>query len=284
MNQPDKPLCFVMMSFKEKYDSLYEDVVCLAAEEAGLYPIRSDKIHRPGDILEEICEVMTKSPVCVAEISDLNPNVMYELGWAHGFGKKEQVVILMREGQKRIQVPFDFEHARMIRYSIAKADWKSTLQQELVVTFKQTLRADSFTPCDLLGDWCYTCTRTDTGHQHGGVCKICMTSSHLALSGTREWFKTGESEEKRTPIRWKSEWATITHDNYFRFGYTVFGEDFEIEGEIRKGNAKGYAWGEVELDRGYPVTIRGEFFELDPTYHMYGELELTRSHVMNNTA
>ena len=167
---------------------------------------------------------------------------------------------------------------------MAKADWKSTLQQELAETFKHTLRSDSFASSDLLGDWRYTCTRTDTGHQHGGVCKIFMTASHLELSGTREWFKTGESKENRTPIRWKSEWAAIFHDNCFRFGYTVFGEDFEIDGEIRKANATGYAWGKPELDRGYPVAIRGQFFELDPTYHMYGEVELTRPYSTTDTA
>ena len=53
----------------------------------------------------------------------------------------------------------------------------------------------------------------------------------------------------------------------------MFGEDFEVDNQVRKGNATGYAFGDVELCDGRPIAIKGQFFELDPTYQMYGTLE-----------
>ena len=119
VHNPDKEYCFVMMPFQEQDHSLYR-VVCEAARNVGLIPIRSDEILEPGDILDKIYEVMGRSRVCVAEISDRNPNVMYELGWSLWFGKRPQVVIMVRADQGEvIEVPFDVTHARQLRYSTA---------------------------------------------------------------------------------------------------------------------------------------------------------------------
>jgi len=55
--------------------------------------------HREGEhITCEICEKMQRAIFCVFEVSDLNPNVMLELGTALGLGKK---IALLRHGESK---------------------------------------------------------------------------------------------------------------------------------------------------------------------------------------
>jgi len=78
-----KGQCFVMQPFdRARYDSLYEQVFDPAIRNARLKPHRVDNDPGASIPVETIEEEITKSVACFGEISEDNPNVWFELGYA----------------------------------------------------------------------------------------------------------------------------------------------------------------------------------------------------------
>ncbi|NIM13377.1 MAG: hypothetical protein GTO45_14785 [Candidatus Aminicenantes bacterium] len=109
-NQNEKPLCFVIMPFAQAYDQIYR-IIQKVGNEAGFNTQRADEELKPGIVLEGIRDMMDSAAVVVADISEKNPNVYYEVGLAHA--GKEFVVLICRE---EAQVPFDVQPWRHILY------------------------------------------------------------------------------------------------------------------------------------------------------------------------
>jgi len=61
------------------------------------------------DIWKSICEAR----LIIADLTGLNPNVMYELGVAHTLGK--ETLIIYRQDEN-IKFPFDLAYIRRIEY------------------------------------------------------------------------------------------------------------------------------------------------------------------------
>jgi hypothetical protein len=61
------------------------------------------------DIWKSVCEAR----FIIADITDRNPNVMYELGIAHTVGKE---TILIHQSSGTTRFPFDISHIRIIDY------------------------------------------------------------------------------------------------------------------------------------------------------------------------
>jgi hypothetical protein len=116
-----KPRAFVIMPFGEGFDEIYNLFTVGALTEAGYDVFRGDDIRSHQNILKDILEGLANSDLVVADLSGSNPNVYYELGLAHGLGRR--VVLLT---QKVEELPFDLRSYRVIPYSthfaeIAKA-------------------------------------------------------------------------------------------------------------------------------------------------------------------
>ena len=127
---PYKPKAFVIMQFGEPFDSLYDAVIQTAANKAGFDVHRADRTLGPGSIPEDIIRNMIDADVVIAEISPtpergFNPNVFYELGYAHSLAKP--TIMLAREVAK---LPFDIHHLRCIPYEDS-SDGRSKLQDQL---------------------------------------------------------------------------------------------------------------------------------------------------------
>lgn len=91
-----------------------EQIVRPAAEKAGFGPVvRGDEINTPGSIMAKVVIGILDAGVCVADLTDRNPNVMYEVAIAHAADK--QVILLQQEEGGP---PFDFADQRVIRYGI----------------------------------------------------------------------------------------------------------------------------------------------------------------------
>ncbi|MBI1923455.1 hypothetical protein HYR99_04305 [Candidatus Poribacteria bacterium] len=106
-----RPQAFVIMQFGEPYDTLYTEVIKSVAEKMGLEVYRADSVYRPGIILQDIIGGIVESEVVIAEITPPNPNVFYELGYAHA---KEKTTILLAERGR--ELPFDIHGYRCIFY------------------------------------------------------------------------------------------------------------------------------------------------------------------------
>jgi len=110
--QTTSKLCFVMMPFSEVYDRIYRDLVVPAVEDTGLSAVRADEIQGTGFVMEQIRAAIQQSRLCVADVTDRNPNVLYEVGFAEATRKP---IVLIASSLSR--VPFDLASQRVLLYS-----------------------------------------------------------------------------------------------------------------------------------------------------------------------
>jgi len=97
-----------------------------AVKNAKLTVVRADKISTPGSITSQIITYLRRARFIIADISDANPNVMYELGVAHSFGRP--VVLLAKQG---VPIPFDIATARVISYDLSTLHSANTFEYAL---------------------------------------------------------------------------------------------------------------------------------------------------------
>lgn len=76
--------------------------------------VRADEETSPDSITTQVIGRIVESDLIVADLTDHNPNVFYELAVAHGY--KKRVIHMMQEGQK---VPFDVVDQRVIFYDLS---------------------------------------------------------------------------------------------------------------------------------------------------------------------
>ena len=72
---------------------------------------RADEIFTPTSIIEDIRQNIRNAQFLIADLTEKNPNVLYELGFAHGIEKN--VILIAR---KMEDVPFDLRHLRIAKY------------------------------------------------------------------------------------------------------------------------------------------------------------------------
>jgi hypothetical protein len=108
----DLPRAFVVMQFAEPYDTFYREVIQHQAEAAGFEVIRIDEKPGPGIIFQDIQREIEQAEIVIAEITPANPNVFYELGYAHALGKP---TILL--AQRESKLPFDIRSYRVVFYN-----------------------------------------------------------------------------------------------------------------------------------------------------------------------
>jgi hypothetical protein len=108
-------LAFVAMPFAEGLEDTYLYGIRGACDNAGLQCKRADEIQHGGSIIEEVLDHIKRARVIIAELSDHNPNVFYEVGWAHALNRT--TVLVSRKGTS---LPFDVSHINTIFYASIK--------------------------------------------------------------------------------------------------------------------------------------------------------------------
>lgn len=106
----------VMMPFHSSFDGVYASIET-ACQRAGLECSRADRVWEDATIIQDIFSLIFRSRIVVADLSDSNPNVLYEVGIAHTLGRP--VVPIAREPVSR---PFDIAHHRVLGYDPSEAD------------------------------------------------------------------------------------------------------------------------------------------------------------------
>jgi hypothetical protein len=107
-----QPVCFVVMQFTEEYNTLYSEVIKPTCEEFRYRVIRGDDFYASGLIINDITQSIRESTLVIADVTPNNPNVFYEVGFAHGIGKK---TILLSD-RTREKLPFDISGFRHLFY------------------------------------------------------------------------------------------------------------------------------------------------------------------------
>ena len=100
------------MPFDDDLDNVYDKFIKPVLETNGFKARRADDIDSQQNILKDVVESIDKSDLIIADLTNNNPNVFYELGLAHALEKK---VILLT--QSIDDVPFDLKQYRLLEYS-----------------------------------------------------------------------------------------------------------------------------------------------------------------------
>ena len=121
-----KPFVFVLMPFAEEFNDIYEIGIKEAAEAAGAYAERLDKQIFTENILDRLYNQINKSDILVADMTGRNPNVFYEVGYAHALGK---IVLLLTKNAD--DIPFDLKHYPHIVYGSSISRLRNDLSERL---------------------------------------------------------------------------------------------------------------------------------------------------------
>lgn len=107
----DKSNVFVIMPFQEEFFEMYE-MLKIEFSEKYEFTNAGDEGNQQN-ILRDIIEPIYKADVVIADLTGLNPNVMYELGIAHTFNKK--TIVITKDDLSKL--PFDLKQYRAKNYS-----------------------------------------------------------------------------------------------------------------------------------------------------------------------
>lgn len=110
--ETEEALAFVVMPFSPPYDDLNVEVIQRICKSFELDALRADDVHGPGIIVNDIAKQITKSRLVIAEVTEPNPNVYYEVGYAHALQK--DTILIAAEGTK---LPFDIAPFRTLFYA-----------------------------------------------------------------------------------------------------------------------------------------------------------------------
>lgn len=106
----ERGLVSMMMPFSGSFSDVYSTVKEKLESESYTCQ-RADDFWEHPHIMHDIVELLCQSQVVVCDLSGKNPNVFYEAGLAHAFGKE---VILITQSMD--DVPFDLKQLRCITY------------------------------------------------------------------------------------------------------------------------------------------------------------------------
>lgn len=121
-----KPFVFVLMPFDAAFDDIYQLGIRAACNDAGGYCERVDEQIFHESILERVYNQIAKADLLVADMTGRNPNVFYEVGYAHALGRR---VILLT--QKSEDIPFDLKHYPHIVYGGKITELKQELEKRV---------------------------------------------------------------------------------------------------------------------------------------------------------
>lgn len=121
-----KRSAFIVMQFEDKFDKLYTEVIKPTCEQFDIECIRADDIYSCGLILDDISRSISEAYIIIADITPDNPNVFYEVGYAHGI-QKPVILLCNRE---RSKLPFDISGMRTLFYNDSIGG-KRTVEEKL---------------------------------------------------------------------------------------------------------------------------------------------------------
>jgi hypothetical protein len=136
--QSKKPKVFVLLPFESPFEELYEDVIRkVCGDDLKLCVLKGDEQYGPGVIISDIESEIAESNIIIAEVTNGNPNVFYEVGFAKAINK---FPILLAE--ESATLPFDISGFRTIKYQNSihgKTKLESLLKKHVEAVLDKTL-------------------------------------------------------------------------------------------------------------------------------------------------
>jgi hypothetical protein len=137
-------VCFVISPIgdaesetRKRSDQVFKHVIAPAVLELGYQAVRADHISEPGMITSQVIQHIVDDPLVVADLTDRNPNVFYELAIRHAIRKP--LVQIIRKGDA---IPFDVAGTRTIHVDHRDLDSVEAARFEIKAQVK-SLEIDS---------------------------------------------------------------------------------------------------------------------------------------------
>lgn len=123
----DSPIfAFVLMPFYSAFDDLYRFGIKEPAEELGIIAERVDEQIYTESILKRIYRQIDLADIIIADMSGQNPNVFYEVGYAHA---RSKLCILLTANVS--DIPFDLKHQRHVVHNGSILTLREAITNEL---------------------------------------------------------------------------------------------------------------------------------------------------------
>ncbi|MFG1918945.1 hypothetical protein [Micromonospora sp. NPDC048898] len=147
--QPSRRECFVIApigqegsEIRRRSDQILKHVIRPVVEARGYQAIRGDEIERAGLITSQVLDRIIQNDLVIADLTDQNANVFYELAVRHALRKP--FVQLMAKDQ---QLPFDVQGMRTILVDHTDLDSVHSAKEQLGRAIDSiTTDADIVTP------------------------------------------------------------------------------------------------------------------------------------------
>jgi len=110
-----KPKIFVIQPFGKESDAVYE-LISSAAAKADVFVYRADLLETKDSVLQSIHDAIHSASLTIADVTDANPNVMYEVGFARA---QNIPLILIANASRR--VPFDLAISLALIYDLSNS-------------------------------------------------------------------------------------------------------------------------------------------------------------------
>lgn len=122
--QGQDKICFVIgpigkpgSDTRTRADQLYKHVIEPVCETFGYAPTRADRIAQSGMITNQIIRLLMDADLVIADLSERNPNVFYELAFRHALNKPVLHLIDRHE-----TLPFDLSNVRTVEVNLSDPD------------------------------------------------------------------------------------------------------------------------------------------------------------------
>lgn len=130
---PRRDCISVMMPFGGGFSPVYQ-AIRDACQRASNIPVRrADEMWENSVLIHDILELIHHSAFVICDLTGRNPNVFYELGIAHAWGK--QVIPIT---QNSADIPFDLQHHRFLTY-LNNAEGLDSLRDSLEARVRRLL-------------------------------------------------------------------------------------------------------------------------------------------------
>jgi hypothetical protein len=124
--------CFVIMPFRQEFNAVHATIKRAVAATGVGEALRLDEVRAAGHITSDLIDELHAADFCIADMTDPNANVMWEVGYAAAL-TKPTIVIRHSTGA----LPFDVKDVRVVQYAMDALD---QLEADLIDVIGQTSR------------------------------------------------------------------------------------------------------------------------------------------------
>jgi len=140
----DKKQCFVIgpigdmgSETRKRSDQILKHILRPVTEPLGYAVTRADMLPTPGIITSQIVKRLIDSDLVIADLTDRNPNVFYELAVRHAY--RRPVIQISKFGDV---LPFDVATNRTIQFDITDLDSVDRCRAELASQIQAIEKGD----------------------------------------------------------------------------------------------------------------------------------------------